>query len=306
MPSAPPSRTFLRQIDLSTLDLFLLVCETGSIAGAAQRGHIAASALSRRIADLEHLLGGPLLVRHARGVRPTILGAQVMEHGLDILVEVERLRSALDEFSQGVRGRVRLAASASAVEQFLPSDLAVFAAHHPDIRIDLHQSSSQEVARAVLAGEAELGICGECESAAHLQSRPYRTEHLVLVTRPDHPLAGRPDISFVETLDFEQVGMRGSSTVQISLNREAREARRALRQRVEVNSLSAMCRMIECGMGIGVMASGAFTALGKTGLSIIALTDPWALRALNLYAVDFALLPAPARRLADALGTSPA
>lgn len=301
MPSQAASRTFLRQIDLGTLDLFVLVCETGSIARAAERGRIAASALSRRIADLERLLGGPLLVRHARGVRPTLLGAQVMEHGLDILVEVERLRSALDEFSQGVRGRVRLAASASAVEQFLPADLASFATYHPEIRIDLHQSSSQDVARAVLAGEADLGICGESEAAVHLQSRPYRTEHLVLVTRPDHPLAERPEIPFAETLDFEQVGMRGSSTVQISLNREAREARRALRQRVEVNSLSAMCRMIECGMGIGVMARGAFQALGKTGLASIPLTDPWAHRALNLYAVDFALLPAPARRLADAL-----
>ena len=236
-------------------------------------------------------------------MRPTILGAQVVEHGLDILVEVERLRTALDEFSQGVRGRVRLAASASAVEQFLPADLAAFANLHPDIRIDLHQSSSQEAARAVLAGEADLGVCGECEPVAHLQSRPYRIERLVLVTRPDHPLSGRTEIAYGDTLDFEQVGMRGSSTVQISLNREAREARRVLRQRVEVNSLSAMCRMIECGMGIGVMAGGAFEALGKTGLATIPLTDPWAFRALNLYAADFSLLPAPARRLADALTT---
>ncbi|QTL01856.1 LysR family transcriptional regulator [Aquabacter sp. L1I39] len=306
MPTLAPSRTFLRQIDLGTLDLFVLVCETGSIARAAARGNIAASALSRRICELERLLGGPLLVRHARGVRPTDLGAQVLEHGVDILVEVERLRIALGEFSQGVRGRVRLAASASAVEQFLPADLAAFAADHPEIRIALHQSSSQEVARAVLAGEADLGICGESETAVHLPSRPYRAERLVLVTRLDHPLADRPDVAFAETLDFEQVGMRGSSTVQINLNREAREARRALRQRVEVNSLSAMCRMIECGMGIGVMASGAFQALGKTGLAAIPLTDPWASRTLNLYAVDFVRLPAPARRLADALATASA
>ncbi len=119
MNSLPPLRTFLRQLDLASLDLFALVCETGSIARAAERGGIAASALSRRLAELEVAMGGALLVRHARGARPTVLGQEVLGHAVDLLLGVERLRGDLDAFARGVRGRVRLAASASAVEQFL-------------------------------------------------------------------------------------------------------------------------------------------------------------------------------------------
>lgn len=294
-------RSFLRQLDLATLDLFMLVCETGSIARAAERGSIATSALSRRIAELERAIGAPLLERHARGVRATFLGQQLAGHAADIIFEVERLRSGLDEFARGVRGRVRLAASASAVEQFLPGDLAVFARAHPEIRIDLSQHSSQAVAHAVFSREVDLGICGESEHVMRLQSRPYRTEQLVLVTPLDHPLAEMEHIAYAAALDYEQIGVRGSSTVQVNLSRVAREAGRVLRQRVEVDSLSALCRMIECGMGIGVMAQGAFDALGDRRLHAAALIDDWALRAINLYATDFAALPTPARRLAEAL-----
>lgn len=301
MNSIPPLRSFLRLLDLATLDLFMLICESGSIGRAAERGGIATSALSRRIAELESAIGAPLLERHARGVRPTFLGEQLASHAADIIFEVERLRCDLDEFAKGVRGRVRLGASASAVEQFLPADLAAFARGHPDIRIDLIQSSSQAVAHAVLNGEADLGICGESEQAARLQSRPYHIEQLVLVTPLDHPLAETERVAYAATLDYEQIGVRGSSTVQAHLGRVAREAGRALRQRIEVDSLSALCRMIECGMGIGVMARGAFEALGERRLHAVELTDDWALRTINLYAIDFGALSAPARRLADVL-----
>ena len=297
----PSPRHFLRQLDLGTLELFVLICETGSIARAAERGQIAASALSRRIAELEALIGQPLLARHARGVRPTFLGDQLRQHALTILLNVEQLRSDLSEFAHGVRGRVRLSASASAVEQFLPGDMARFARAHPDIRIDLRQRSSRTVAQDVIEGEADLGICGACEPGHPLAARPYRIERLVLVMPQGHALAARSHVAYAEALDFEQVGMRGSSTVQIHLNRVAREARRALRQRVEVDSLSAMCRMIECGMGIGVMAEGAFRALGEHHLHAAELTDAWAVSALNLYARDFSALSGPATRFVEGL-----
>ncbi|WP_223871614.1 LysR family transcriptional regulator [Candidatus Dactylopiibacterium carminicum] len=108
MSSLLSSRSFLRQLDLGTLDLFVLICESGSIARAAERGQLAASALSKRISELEHVIDAPLLERHARGVRPTFVGEQLAQHDHGILDGVERLRGDLTEFSHGVHGRVRL------------------------------------------------------------------------------------------------------------------------------------------------------------------------------------------------------
>ena len=63
-------RSFVRRIDLMSLQLFVAVCELGSIGRAAEREFIAASAVSKRLSDLEAATGTTLLYRHSRGVRP--------------------------------------------------------------------------------------------------------------------------------------------------------------------------------------------------------------------------------------------
>jgi len=296
------SRSFLRQIDLSSLDLFVLICEHGSIARAAEHGGMVASAVSKRIAELESLARTPLLLRHARGVVPTPAGQLLLAHARTILLGVEHLRDDLIEYARGVRGLVRLSANASAVEQFLPEHIAAFVRHHPDIRIDLRQATSRNVARAVRDHLADLGVCSPCDEAEGLESMPYRRERMVLIMPGDHALARHKQLAYEEALDYAQVGLRDSSVVQEMLDRQARSGRRMLRQRIEVDSLSAMCRMIECGLGVGVMPEGAYQRLGETReLHAVPLTDAWAERTLNLYATRFADLPAPARHFADAL-----
>jgi DNA-binding transcriptional LysR family regulator len=300
MPRTLSPRSFLRQVDVATLDLFVLVCETGSIARAAERGQIVASAASKRIAELEGLAQAPLLVRHARGVRPTELGDLVLGHAQAVLLAVEHLRIDLAEASQGVRGRVRVCASASAVEQFLPGDIASFMRRHPDIRIDLRQAASRAVAQAVREGAADIGVCGPSEEVFGLESRPYRQEQLVLVVPRGHALARLKRVAYARTLDWPQVGLRDSSTVQQALSQEATSTRRVLRRPIEVDSLSAMCRMVEAGLGVGVMPQGAFNAIAEaTPLRAVPLADAWAQRELRLYAQRFDDLPAVAQRFAD-------
>ncbi len=290
------TRSFLRQLDLGSLDLFSLVCETGSIAGAAAQGQMVASAVSKRIAELEQLAGAPLLTRHARGVRATPLGSLLLQHTQAILSEAEHLRVELQEFARGVRGHVRVCASASAVEQFLPADMAGFVRRHPDVRVELRQAASRAVAQAVREGAADLGICGESEDVLGLSMRRYRSEQLVLVVPKGHTLARLSRVNYVRALDFPQIGLRDSSTVGQMLTREASLARRVLRRTIEVDSLSALCRMVESGLGIGVMPEGAFQALGKhLSLKVVTLKDAWARRELNLYARDFDTLSVAAQ-----------
>jgi DNA-binding transcriptional LysR family regulator len=298
-------RSFLRKIDVSSLDLFVLVCEAGSIARAAEQGQLAASAISKRIAELEAIAQAPLLERHARGVRATEIGALLLEHAHAILLAVRNLHVDLAEVAQGVRGRVRVCASASAVEQFLPADIARFMRQQPDIRVDLRQASSRMVAQAVREGTADVGICGPSDGIQGLQDRPYRQEHLVLVVPRGHALARLRRVAYTRTLEFPQVGLRDSSTVEQSLTQEATSTHRVLNRQIEVDSLSAMCRMVEAGLGIGVMPQGAFRAIADaTPLRAVPLTDAWAQRELRLYAKCFGDLPAVAQRFVEQIAPS--
>ncbi|RZL84724.1 MAG: LysR family transcriptional regulator, partial [Variovorax sp.] len=182
-------RNFARRIDLTSLQLFVAVCELGSIGRAAEREFIAASAISKRLSDLEATLSTPLLYRHARGVDLTPAGESLLHHARSVLYSLEKMQGELSEYADGVRGHVRVHANISAIVQFLPEDLGVFTRAHEAIKIDLEEHLSSEVLRAVQEGAADLGICHVADGASDLQSLPYRRDRLALIVPAGHVLS---------------------------------------------------------------------------------------------------------------------
>src|SRR5690242_16266667 len=106
-------RTMISRLDLLTLKLFVAIVEEQSMAKAAEREHIAPSALSRRISDLEETLGTPLLHRHHKGIDPTPAGRALIQHARTVIRDLVQLESELVEFSKGTRGHVRIFANES-------------------------------------------------------------------------------------------------------------------------------------------------------------------------------------------------
>ncbi|MGQ3002072.1 LysR family transcriptional regulator [Hydrogenophaga sp.] len=298
-------RNFARQIDLTSLQLFVAVCELGSIGRAAEREFIAASAISKRLSDLESALGTTLLHRHARGVRLTPAGEGLLHHARTVLFGLEKMQIELAEYADGVRGHVRVHASISAIVQFLPEDLGAFARQHPQIKIDLEEHLSPEVLRAVKEGATDLGLCNGAMGTVGLQSLPYRRDSLALVVPRGHPLASGGPVPFEATLPFDHVGLHANSSIHLATHQAATQAGTTVRVRIRVTGLDAMCRMIANGLGVGVMPERAFQLL-STGdaLQAVPLTDPWAQRQLVLVARDFSSLPASARLLVDHLSAA--
>ena len=301
----PPSeRNLARRIDLTSLQLFVAVCELGSIGRAAEREFLAASAVSKRLADLEAAVQTPLLLRHSRGVRPTPAGESLLHHARTVLFGLERMQGELDEYAGGVRGHVRVHANISAIVGFLPEDLGHFAGSYPHIKVDLQEHLSGAVQYAVREGAADLGIChlGAAAGATALEARSYRSDRLVLAVPEGHALAGREGVRFDEVLDWDIVGLHANSSISLAMRAAAATAGRPLRQRIQVTGVDAMCRMIDNGLGIGLLPDRAFTFLQGVGrLRAIALHEPWAERQLSLVARDFSALPVSAQLLAEQL-----
>ena len=302
MPSN--ERNFARRIDLTSLQLFVAVCELGSIARAAQREFIAASAVSKRLSELEAAVETPLLQRHSRGVRLTPAGESLLHHARTVLFGLERMQGELAEYTEGVRGHVRVHANISAIVQFLPEDLGAFAQQHSQIKIDLQEHLSPDVLQAVQEGTTDLGICNlGPQGSGTLQSRPYRSDRLVLVMPAGHALSARDAINFEEALDWDIVGLHAGSSISLAMRVAAAQAGRTLRQRIQVTGLDAMCRMIDNGLGVGLIPHRAFELMQGVGrLRSVPLTDAWAQRTLSLVARDFDALPVTSRLLVEHLG----
>lgn len=306
-PTQAAERSFARRIDLTSLQLFVAVAEEGSLAGAANREFIAASAVSKRMAELEDILGTTLLSRHARGVTLSPAGQSLLHHARSMLWGLDKMQSELGEYAAGVRGHVRVHASMSAIVQFLPEDLGRFARNHPQVKIDLEEHLSSEVERAVAEGAADLGICNTSPDGL-LQVRPYREDRLALIT-PTGLLSSSPShlpaaIAFADTLDYDHVGLHAGSSISLALHQAAARLGRTMRLRIRVTGLDAMCRMIANGLGVGIMPERAFRLIhGTSQLGCVPLTDHWARRHISLVARDFDTLPAMARALVEHLGS---
>ena len=300
-----PDRSFTRRLDLTSLQLFVAVCERGSIGKAAEQEFMATSAVSKRLSDLESAVGTTLLYRHARGASPTPAGQSLLHHARSVLFSLDKMQGELSEYADGVRGHVRMHANISAIVQFLPEDLGSFTRLHDQVKIDLEEHLSSEVVRAVQEGAADLGIChtGVSGPLPDLQTRPYRQDQLVLIVPQAHPLAGEKQLAFADSLDWDHVGLHANSSIYQAMHQAATTAGRGIRLRIRVTGLDAMCRMIHNGLGVGLMPRRAFELMHGVGeLTCVALTDDWATRQIDLVARDFSTLPVTARLLVAHLG----
>jgi len=287
--------------DLASLALFLRIAETRSITKAAGASHIALAAASRRVAQLEAQYGVELLYRTARGVEPTPAGQALAFHARRLLAAVDELSAELADYRKGAKGLVRVQANTSALAQFLSEDLAAFAAAHPAVKLSLAEERSSAIVEAVHAGATDVGIVMEGTPTDGLQHFPYRSDRLVAVLPRRHPLRGAR-LGFAQLLDFDLVGLEESTAISKLLADGAAAAGKPLRLRVQVKSFDVVARMIQAGLGVGVLPERAARSFaGPLGLRLVPLTDPWAARRMLLCVRQYATLPATARALVDHL-----
>jgi DNA-binding transcriptional LysR family regulator len=304
-PVTPAGSPLLRRIDLTTLRLFIAVCEEQNLTRAANREGIAASAVSKRMNDFELAFGVTLFKRLSKGMALTPAGEALLHHARVTLLNVEKIAVELSEYSQGVRGHVRMLANLSAIVQFLPEDLSRFFSAHELLRIDLQERPSGQVVRGIEEGAAEIGICSGEADARSLETFHYRTDHLVVVVRPDHPLAARETMQFGDTLDFDHIGLHAASSIYLRSQYAATQAGKSMRLRINVPGFDAVCRMVQANMGIGLIPDRAFEVIGAgMGLRSIRLRDDWARRELRIVVRDAAHLSSTGRLVLDHLRTA--
>lgn len=269
--------------DLTSLELFITVAQERNLTRAARLKHLAVSAVSKRITELESQIGSPLLVRNARGVELTPAGQSLLFYARQLKQTVEQLDSELGEYASGVKGHVRIHAITSALSQFLPDDVARFVQLYPQIKFDIEERVGSAVIRAVADGRADLGIIAMQTASQGLETVPYRNDELALVVPAGHVLASRKSIRFKEVLEHEFVGPHLESSVHTLLTSEAEKLGMAIKLRIRISSFDCMCRMVSTGLGLAVLPLSVVKQYMRSHkLKAVTLDEPWAKRSLLL------------------------
>lgn len=288
--------------DLITLDVFIAVAEERNLTRAAERMHLAVSAVSKRIAELEEQVGSALLLRHARGVELTPAGQSVLHYARELRLVLGQMDVELASYAAGVKGHVRIHAITSALTQFLPTDLESFLASYPLIHFDIEERVGSAVVAAVVEGLADIGIFTEHTPAGGLETRPYRQDDLVVVSPRDHPMAGIERIRFSDALEHEFIGPHVDSSLYALFAQQQAEVGRQMRVRVRVSSFECKCRLVSAGAGIAILPKAAVQQhLRPMRLNTTVLEEPWARRSLVIGMRSADLLSPTLRTLVEHL-----
>ncbi|WP_120993279.1 LysR family transcriptional regulator [Stutzerimonas urumqiensis] len=284
--------------DLADLRLFIHIAESPSLTQGARRGHLSPAAASARIKALESQLDARLLYRDSRGVELTPAGQRLLQHARLIMRQVDYLKSEFAAYGTDSAGHIRIFANTTAVTEFLPEKLAGFLAARPGVTVDLQERLSRDIVRGVLDGSTDLGIIAGPVEARGMEILHFSTDRLVLALPVGHPLAAEAQVTLSQTLDYQHIGLHEGSTLLSFLRDQVERLGRQLSLRIQVSSFEAVCRMIEAGVGIGVIPESAASRHSRTmRLAIVELDEPWAVRERSILVREFAALPGTVKAL---------
>lgn len=291
-------------IELVDLRLFVYIAECENLTRGAEKAFLSPPAASARIKSLEHEAGRQLFLRSNKGVTLTDAGEVFLRQARLVLRQVDFLHA---EMINPDSGHIRISANTTALTEFLPEILAQFLTDWPGVTVDLQERLTRDIIRSVSDGKSDLGIISGDPKTDNLQVIPFSTDKLVLATAANHPLSKSKDLMFADTLAFEHISLHDGSTLLDFLRQQFRRSGYDKHLRLQVRSFEAMCRLIEAGVGIGVVPeSAANRHMATMDISLLNLCDSWAIRTRSVLVRDRETLPRTVSTLIDMLVASSA
>lgn len=289
-------------VDLTDMQLMVNIASAMSLTKGAERTHLSLPAASNRVKNLESSLNTQLLYRTSQGVSLTPSGSALVKHAHIVLRQMEHLRGDMREFAKGIKGRIRVYANTTAMNDFIPAALETYLARHKDVNVELRERLSHEVVRAVASGEADIGLTAQSSGGSNLRFLPYRNDQLAIVVHKDHELTKKPIHDFADLLDYDFICLDQASAIHSFLLQAADDLGQILKIRVEVSNFETCCKMVSAQLGIGIIPETAAIRYAEImPISILQLSNPWALRKLQICIQEGNELPAFAKDLLDQL-----
>jgi DNA-binding transcriptional LysR family regulator len=178
------------------------VARTGSIRKAADHLNVTASAVNRRIMDLEDELGAQLFERRPRGVRLTAAGEVFVHYLRGQDADVERMKSQIEDLKGLRRGTVRIACSQALALDFLPREIAEFRTRHPLVAFEVKVLDHEQAMAALAAYEVDLVLVFRPPFLPSFQPLMTLEQRIVAVMSAAHPLAGRPTVRLRDCANY--------------------------------------------------------------------------------------------------------
>ena len=229
-----------RNLHNRAIGYFDAVRRYGSIREAARRLDIAASAINRHILKLEADIGLPLFDRLTDGMVLTPAGEVLARHAIAVLQDERRATTELEALMGLRRGELSLVAVESLSTSFLPDLIEKMAQKHPGIEIKAALAGSNAIPALVTHGEADIGLAFSLPHGPELLKMAMGRFTMLAVMKPDHALAGKAKLSFMDCMEYPLILPRPDLSLFNLLEPMIRRHRGRFRVIAEVSSLVLM------------------------------------------------------------------
>lgn len=178
---------------------FVEVAEREHISEAAEHLHVAQSAVSRQIANLEEELGTALFERVGRNVKLTPIGKIFLEHTITALNAIDFAVKQVEEYLDPERGTIKIGFPTSLASYVLPTVISAFKKEYPDVSFHLRQGSYRYLIEAVKNRELNLAFLGPVpRKDENINSMILFNENICALLPANHRLAKRETIQLDE------------------------------------------------------------------------------------------------------------
>jgi len=273
----------MQSFDIVTIRVFLAVARLGAIGAAARHEHIATSAASRRISDLEDDLDTVLVSRTPAGVSLTPAGHAFARHCEELLKNYADIRADLKRFSEGQVGHFRLAVIACVMSGSLPRTITRFKETYPNVHLTVQEIYTSDGARFLREDLADLIIVYDMGVVEGYETMTFKEDPVYVIGREDHPLflnhADDKPIAYKKTLEYEQISFHEGGWLDELIADASRKEGQNLDHDIKVMRVNSLLRCVEAGLGLGFFGvQDLLPILRSRGLKAVPLADSWAAR----------------------------
>ncbi|HEB54703.1 MAG TPA: LysR family transcriptional regulator [Gammaproteobacteria bacterium] len=245
-------------MDITSLQAFVCVAESGSFSRASEQLYITQPAVSKRIAALESELDTTLFDRIGRQISLTESGQALLPRARHILLEIEDSRRILRNLSGHVAGQLKIGTSHHIGLHHLPPVLRQFTAHYPAVELDLDFMESEEACKAIHHGDLELGVITlPLEADADLNMQKLWPDPMAVVVGQTHPLYTRALTETEHLLTYPAIlPERGTYTrelIERNMTRVTKNNPAEIKVRMATNYMESIKMLVSVGLGWSVL-----------------------------------------------------
>ena len=256
-------------MQIENFKIFADLVEIKSFSKSAKLNGITQSAVSQQARAMERHFKTLLIDRSQKQFQLTREGQRVYDAAKEMLHVYEKLLSEIQEMKKVISGTIRISTIYSIGLHELPPFIKRFLHDFPSVNVRVEYRRSNLVYEDILHNAVDFGLVAFPVRQRQIEVLPFRNDHLVLITHPQHALSKRTDIEIKELMGQKFIGFDPDIPTRKAVDQIFREHKIEIEPVMEFDNIETVKRAVEIDHGIAIVPHATVMQESKQGTLVV-------------------------------------